>query len=204
MSADSTRDARQATIFAWAKEAFGEKQATSLPQRGLRLLEEAAEAFQACGGTVAQAHYLVDYVFGRPVGEIHQELGGVGVTLCALAAAAGLSAEAEEIREVARVLAKPIAQFARRNQEKNDAGLVAPGIGVGPSPPIVVTAESFSPGDDNRCAICGWLLVPHTAVGCVRGNCSMRPLPARHYDHERAVCEYAPGSFGPAEGFSDA
>lgn len=119
-----TREERQAQIFAWAKEAFSEAEATSLPQRGLRLLEEAIEAFQACGGDEAVSHSLVSYVFGRPPGLLHQELGGVGVTAIALAAAAGLSADEEEQREVDRVLAKPIAEFTKRNKAKNDAGFL--------------------------------------------------------------------------------
>ena len=119
-----TRDERQAAIFAWAKAAFSVEEATSLPQRGLRLLEEAIEAFQACGGGEEKAHELVSFVFGRPPGEIGQELGGVGVTLIALAAAAGVSADAEEQREVARVLAEPINEFTQRNKAKNDAGFL--------------------------------------------------------------------------------
>jgi NTP pyrophosphatase (non-canonical NTP hydrolase) len=141
------RDARQASVLAWAKAAFTAEQATSLPQRGLRLLEEATEAFQACGGDAQSAHRLVDYVFGRPVGEVGQELGGVGVTLLALAAAAGLSAEDEEVREVERVLARPLEEFARRNRAKNDAGLLL----LTPAAPATTTSvaldPSVAPGD---------------------------------------------------------
>ncbi len=119
------RDERQATVAKWCAEAFGQDHASSLPQRGLRLLEEALEAAQAAGVPLAQAHHVVDYVYGRPVGELQQELGGIGVTVLALAAAAGLSAEEAEAREVARVLSKPIEHFRRRNIEKNEAGLEA-------------------------------------------------------------------------------
>ena len=120
------RDDRQATVFAWARAAFGDVQATSLPQRGLRLLEEASEAFQACGGSRDLAHLTVDHVFDRPPGELNQELGGVGVTTIALAAAAHLSADEEEAREVARILSKPIEHYTARNAAKNAAGLLAP------------------------------------------------------------------------------
>ena len=41
--------------------------------------------------------------------------------------------------------------------------------------------------DNNRCAICGW---PLERDGCQRGDCSMRPFPARYYDAERARREY--------------
>lgn len=119
------RDDRQAKIFAWARQAFGIEQATSLTQRGLRLLEEAVEAFQAVNGSVSTAHKLVDYVFSRPIGALHQEIGGVSVCLLAIAAAAGLSADEEERREVSRVLAKPVKEFTARNEAKNSAGFLA-------------------------------------------------------------------------------
>lgn len=120
------RDQRQAMIANWAKMAFGREEATGLPQRGLRLLEEAIEAFQACGGDEAIAHELVAYVFGRPKGMIGQELGGVAVTVLALAAAAGLSADEEECREIHRVLSKPMREFTERNAAKNAAGFKIP------------------------------------------------------------------------------
>jgi len=119
------RNMRQAIVAEWCLAAFGEGQASSLPQRGIRLLEEAVEAAQAAGCERGMAHMLVDFVFDRPAGTISQELGGVGVTALALANAAGLSADAEEAREVVRVLAKPLAHFTARNQVKNDAGFIA-------------------------------------------------------------------------------
>lgn len=124
----SDRDKRQLRIFEWTKAAFGDVESTSVAQRGLRMLEEAIEAAQACGVDQEVADQLLRYVYGRPAGQLHQELGGVGVTVLALAAAAGLSADDEEEREVARVLAKPIKHFAERNRAKNEAGfLVAKG-----------------------------------------------------------------------------
>lgn len=117
------RDDRQRAVAEWAKTCFGEAESTHLPQCGLRLLEEAVELFQACGGNPALAHKLVDYVFSRPVGEVAQELGGVSVTALVLAQAAGLSLEDEEAGEVARVLAKPVEHFKARNAAKNAAGL---------------------------------------------------------------------------------
>jgi hypothetical protein len=115
---DLPRDRRQAMVMAWAELAFGREEATGLPQRGLRLLEEAIEVFQACGGAVEIAHELVTAMFGRPCGTIGQELGGVAVSLLALAAASGLSADMEECRELHRVLSKPVEEFSRRNATK--------------------------------------------------------------------------------------
>ena len=124
---DLTRDERQAKLVSWAEQAFGREQSTSVPQRGLRLLEEAIEAFQASGGDEAIALKLVSFVFARPPGTVGQELGGVAVTLLLLAAAAGLSADEEECREIHRVLSKPLREFTERNANKNAAGfLVTP------------------------------------------------------------------------------
>jgi hypothetical protein len=120
------RDQRQKAIAGWAERAFGSEEATSIPQRGLRLLEEAIEAFQACGGDEAKAHELVSFVFGRDKGMLGQELGGVAVCVLALAAAAGTSADQEEAREISRVLGKPVAEFTARNGAKNAAGFKIP------------------------------------------------------------------------------
>lgn len=117
-----SRDQRQEMLATWAEQAFGRDEATSIPQRGIRLLEEAIEAFQACGGDEAIAHKLVSFVFARPPGTVGQELGGVAVTVLLLAAAAGLSADEEECREIHRVLSKPLSEFIKRNSDKNAAG----------------------------------------------------------------------------------
>lgn len=132
--ADVPRDQRQQEIAIWARQAFGEIEATDLPQRGVRLLEEAIEAFQACGGNEEIAHKLVSFVFTRPPGTIGQELGGIALTVFALAAAAGLSADEEEQREIHRVLSKPVAEFTARNASKNAAGFKLAPEGVPSSP----------------------------------------------------------------------
>lgn len=103
-------------------EAEHHEHALSVQQRAVRLLEEAIEAYQSAGADVAMAHRLVDYVFGRMPGALSQELGGIGVTLLALAEAAGLDAEVEEVREVRRVMSKPLEHFRERNAAKNEAG----------------------------------------------------------------------------------
>lgn len=118
------RDAIQETVHSWCVAAFGEGQASSIAQRGLRMLEEAAELAQATGVNLEQAHQLLDYVWRRPVGQLEQELGGLGLTVLALAAAANLSAAQAEEDEVSRVLSKPLDHFRQRNQAKNDAGFL--------------------------------------------------------------------------------
>ena len=116
------RDMRQTITTQWARKAFGDNSIVSVPQRGLRLLEEAIECAQACGVPIDKAQALLEFVYHRPVGVIAQEIGGIGVTMLVLATACGLSADEEEAREVARVLAKDPAEFAARNAAKNAAG----------------------------------------------------------------------------------
>lgn len=41
----------------------------------------------------------------------------------------------------------------------------------------------------DRCAWCGWTLAGDASKGCVRGNCSMRPLPTSLFDAKRALAE---------------
>lgn len=119
----SLRSARQHRVNAWCAEAFGSDHAASVPERALRLIEEALEAAQAAGINSAMAHRLVDHVYSRPTGELEQELGGVGLTLLALASAAGLDADHTEQQELDRVLSKPASHFTARNAAKIAAGL---------------------------------------------------------------------------------
>ena len=150
------RDQRQEMLVSWAEMAFGREQATSVPQRGLRLLEEAIEAFQASGGDEAMAHKLITFVFARPPGTVGQELGGVAVTVLLLAAAAGLSADEEECREMHRVLSKPLREFTARNESKNAAGFLqlVPGKTLPPNP---CCGNSGTHGEGGReyCSTCG-------------------------------------------------
>lgn len=116
------RSSRQDRVHAWCIAAFGKKQSKSKKHRGLRFLEEAIELFQACEGNPEQAHTLIDYIFARPKGDLWREFGGAGLTLLALAATAGVDADAAENSELERVLAKPIEHFQQRNKVKDEAG----------------------------------------------------------------------------------
>ena len=80
----------QGKVKQWVMTALGESSARNQEERNFRFLEEALELVQSLNCSQADAHLLVDYVFGRPVGEPRQETGGVMVTLAALCAANGL------------------------------------------------------------------------------------------------------------------
>lgn len=96
----------QSRVQPWMLECFGAEIAADRAERNHRFLEEALELVQACGCTASEAHQLVDYTFGRPVGEPAQEAGGVMVTLAALCLANSLDMHAAGETELARVWTK--------------------------------------------------------------------------------------------------
>ena len=96
----------QERVRLWLLECFGEKIASDKVERNHRFLEEALELVQATGCTQSEAHQLVDYVYGRPVGEPHQEVGGVLNTLAALCLAHGMDMDAAADDEIERCWAK--------------------------------------------------------------------------------------------------
>ncbi len=93
----------QDAVDSWTVECFGREVAFDKSIRNFRFIEEALELVQACGMTADECHQLVEYVYGRPVGERAQEIGGVMVTLAALCTAQGESLAAQAWREIERV-----------------------------------------------------------------------------------------------------
>lgn len=71
--------------------------------RAARFLEEALELFQATECTEDDARALVAYVFGRPVGDPPQEVGGVMVTLAALCTPCGIDLNHAACTELERI-----------------------------------------------------------------------------------------------------
>ncbi|WP_244128533.1 hypothetical protein [Burkholderia gladioli] len=93
----------QARVQPWMLECFGPTIAADTIERNHRFLEEALELVQSLGCTASEAHQLVDYTFGRPIGEPAQEVGGVMVTLAALCLASGLDMHQAAETELARI-----------------------------------------------------------------------------------------------------
>lgn len=93
----------QSRVHPWLMACFGPMIAGDREERNHRFLEEALELVQSCDCTAHEAHQLVDYVFGRPVGEKNQEVGGVMITLAALCLANGLDMHAAGETELARI-----------------------------------------------------------------------------------------------------
>lgn len=96
----------QERVQPWMAACFGEEISADRTERNHRFLEEALELAQANRCTRSEAIQLVDYVFGRPVGEVRQEIGGVMVTLAALCLALGEDMHAAGDVELARVWTK--------------------------------------------------------------------------------------------------
>lgn len=96
----------QARVQPWMMECFGAVIAGDREERNHRFLEEALELVQSCGCTASEAHQLVDYVYGRDIGDPAQEVGGVMVTLAALCLANDLDMHASGETELARIWTK--------------------------------------------------------------------------------------------------
>ncbi len=96
----------QDRVQPWMMACFGAEISADAKERNHRFFEESTELVQACGMTASEAHQLVDYVYGRPVGEKNQEVGGVMVTLAALCLAQGLNMHAAGETELARIWTK--------------------------------------------------------------------------------------------------
>jgi hypothetical protein len=147
----------------WVTACFGPVIAADKTERHHRFLEEALELAQSAGGTASEAHQLVDYVFGRPVGEMGQEIGGVMNTLAALCEAFGHDMTTCADKELERCWAKM--EIIRAKQAAKPKHSPLPEA----KPPILATDDARGPYyielDANHmgCDHCGegkqWLVV---------------------------------------------
>lgn len=96
-------------------------------ERAMRFMEEALELAQACGLEAREVSRLVDYVFAKDPGEVHQEIGGVMTTLFALGHARGLRVLGCAHDEIERIHKLPAEKF--QNRQRRNA---LDGIGAGP------------------------------------------------------------------------
>ncbi|TXH35241.1 MAG: hypothetical protein E6Q98_15710 [Rhodospirillaceae bacterium] len=113
-------------IRSWVLTSVGREAFESRQERAARVLEEAIELAQAEDLPQPQATALVRHVYSKPIGDPVQETAGIGVTLIAYAAAAGISLPVVIARELARIEALPADHFRKRQQAKADAGVAMP------------------------------------------------------------------------------
>ncbi|WP_200922033.1 hypothetical protein [Novosphingobium sp. Leaf2] len=129
----------QLDVDRWMDACFGEAIKADQLERADRFTEEALELAQTFPAfTAERAHALVDYVFGRPVGEPTQEVGGVMVTLAALCNTAGLSISDAANTELARIWTK--VEAIRAKQKAKPTGSALP-IATLPTTPAVESGE---------------------------------------------------------------
>ena len=96
----------QDRVGKWMQACFGPKISSDKIERNHRFLEESLELVQANDCTKTEAHQLVDYVYGRDVGEINQEVGGVMITLAALCLAGNINMHEGGEVELVRIWTK--------------------------------------------------------------------------------------------------
>lgn len=121
----------QGEVGRWMLACFGPDISQDQLERADRFTEEALELAQTMPGFSAdRAHALVDYVFGRPVGERGQEVGGVMVTLAALCNTADISIYAKARSELGRIWTKVEAIRAKQATKPTGSALpIATGSG---------------------------------------------------------------------------
>ena len=93
-------------VDTWMLACFGEDIPFDKVERNHRFIEEALELVQAFNMPKADALALVEYVYGRPVGEPIQEVGDVMVTLAALCSAQDFNLSTAAMMEIDRVQGK--------------------------------------------------------------------------------------------------
>jgi hypothetical protein len=133
-------DPFQVRVMEWMAVAFGSYIIKDAIERRDRFGEEALELVQACGATKAEAHALVDYVFGREIGQVEQEVGGVMVTLAALCGAREIDMHQCGDVELDRVWGPDIINKIRTKQRgKPDFGPLP----TGPNEPVWSTEAAL-------------------------------------------------------------
>jgi hypothetical protein len=151
----------QQRVDPWLLACFGEAIARDTGERNHRFLEEALELAQANGCTASEAYQLVDYTFGRPIGEAAQEVGGVMVTLAALCLARGIDMHAAAETELARIWT--MVEKIRTKQAAKPKHSPLPEHAA-PAAPLRLLAAQPAPARDVvpgkvRCAKCGFVLL---------------------------------------------
>lgn len=117
----------QDRVVRWIRTCFNEEIAKDKNERNHRFLEEALELVQSTGCTAEGAHKLVDYVFGRPVGDPDQEVGGTLNTLASLCYANDIDMMAAAEREMDRVERPEIMEKIRAKQKTKPPSSPLPG-----------------------------------------------------------------------------
>jgi len=113
----------QSRVYRQAINAFGQEHADNKAIRTHRFVEEACELVQALNCPKEEVLRIVDYVYGRPKGDVFQEVGGVLITLNALCAAVKVGthwAGEAELERIETILGHSPDFFRNRSANKPD------------------------------------------------------------------------------------
>jgi len=116
----------QQRVARWMQKCFGAEIAADKMERNDRFTEEALELVQSLGMPKERVLALVDYVYGRDVGDPPQEVGGVLVTLAALCTPNDISMAQAGETEVERIEAHEIVEKIRAKQASKPVGSALP------------------------------------------------------------------------------
>lgn len=116
----------QSRVEPWFLQCFPPSVCINKIERADRFGEEAIELMQVIyvlfghlsnEESRKRSHTLVDYVHDRPVGELHQEIGGVMVTLAALCMVMGRNMHQDGETELARISEPAVIDKIRKKQD---------------------------------------------------------------------------------------
>lgn len=181
----------QERVLPWMLECFGVAISQDRKERNHRFFEEAAEMVQAGGMSKEDAMILIDYVYGRPAGEIEQEVGGVMVTLAAWCLAHDIDMHECGDIELERIWTK--VESIREKQKTKPHGALPQAVAL-PRPPAAMSRWQHKKGGfymvtqvtNLSCTRPGW--VPTVSYMCMEtGELYSRPL-----------AEWTPDRYTPA------
>ena len=111
----------QKRVTTWVLTCFPTNVAATRQERVFRFLEEALELCQSLDMSQEDADRVVRYVYGRPVGEPFQEVGGVFVTIAALCWNDGIDMQDAAFSELIRIEKPEIMEKIRAKQNAKSA-----------------------------------------------------------------------------------
>jgi len=131
----------QYRVAPWMRACFGPEISNDRLERGDRALEEMLEMLQSGDYPRERVAALTEYVYSRPKGDPHQEVGGVMVTLAAYCLAHNLDMHAAGEDELARINTPETIAKIRAKQAAKPTGSALPVAIAAPAQPVTVKGE---------------------------------------------------------------
>lgn len=110
----------QKDVLDWVRATFGQKFLNDR-ERAFRFIEESIELVQAIGLSSSDVVWILRHVYGRPTGDYSQEMGGVTITLEALAEHLSVDLNRQSDLEWERINDLPQSHFDAASERKQNA-----------------------------------------------------------------------------------